>query len=332
MGAAENPGGWRMHSRFLVLTLAAALAPATLSAQPIATATGLIKEGALTEVSRHVTVILDENAPFVPNVAIVAGDRATLVVDTGLGERNGRIVLAEARKVGDNTEFYTAATHFHPEHDLGATAFPASTKMIRWRTQQQDADELGADLNERFAGFSPALAELLEDAKFRPADIIFDDAITLDLGGVHVRVWGVGPTHTRGDTVFFVEEDRVLIAGDVVMPVFVAASGQSSSIAKWLADLDEFEALDPVTVIPAHGPMGGVEQIRRQREYLTAVRDGVAAAKRDGKPLEAIATDLADRLAAQFEDLASGGGASATGRINAAIEAAYRESNEPPLR
>ena len=309
-----------------VLIAAAALSlGASTSAQPPADATGLIKENARIQVSPHVTVILDDNAPFVPNVGIVVGDRATLIIDTGLGVRNGRIVLSEARKVSKNTEFYTTATHYHPEHDLGATAFPANAKMIRWRDQQKEADELGADITKRFAGFSPAVAELLKDAKFRPADIVFDDAIVLDLGGVHVRIWGVGPTHTAGDTVFLVEEDKVLFAGDVVMPVFVAANGQSSSIAKWLADLDEFDKLNPTKVIPAHGRMGGIELIRRQREYLAAVQSGVAAAKRDGKSLEDTTKQLAEPIAAKFPDLAPGVG-SAAGRVTPAIQAAYREA------
>ena len=315
-----------MSATRLLLAAVALTLGAAAQAQPPANASGLIKENARTQVSPHVTVILDDNAPFVPNVGIVVGDRATLVIDTGIGERNGRIVLSEARKLSKNTEFYTAATHYHPEHDLGATAFPASTKMLRWRDQQKEADELGPDTNKRFASFSPALAELLKDAKFRPADIVFDDAIVIDLGGVHVRVWGVGPTHTRGDTVFFVEEDKVLLAGDVVMPVFVAASGQSSSIVKWLADLDEFDRLNPTKVIPAHGRMGGIELIRRQREYLAAVQSGVAAAKREGKSIEDTTKQLAEPIAAKFPDLAPTGGGPATGRVTAAIQAAYRES------
>ncbi|MEO8466918.1 MAG: MBL fold metallo-hydrolase [Gammaproteobacteria bacterium] len=308
-----------------LLAAAALTLSASAFAQPPASASGLIKENARTQVSPHVTVILDDNAPLVPNVGIVVGDKATLIVDTGIGDRNGRIVLAEARKVSKNTEFYVAATHFHPEHDLGATAFPGAAKMLRWRTQQQDVDELGSDLNQRFAGFSPAIAELLKGAKFRPADILFDDAIRLDLGGVHVRIWGVGPTHTRGDTVFFVEEDKVLFAGDVVMPVFVAASGQASSITKWLVDLDEFDKLNPTKVIPAHGRMGGIELIRHQREYLAAVQSGVTAAKREGKSLEDTTKQLAESIAAKFPDLVPGGGP-ATGRITAAIQAAYREA------
>jgi glyoxylase-like metal-dependent hydrolase (beta-lactamase superfamily II) len=293
--------------------------------QPREAGAPLIKRDSRIELSPHVFVILDDEVSFVPNVGIVAGDRATLIVDTGLGERNGAIVLAEARRVSANTEFYLTATHYHPEHDLGATAFPANAKMLRWRLQQQDVDELGSDTNRRFAGFSPALAELLEGARFRPADILFEDAIRLDLGGVHVRVWGVGPTHTRGDTVFFVEEDRVLIAGDVVMPVFPAVNAQSSSIAKWIADLNELEALRPAKVVPAHGRMGGVELIRRCREYLTAVQSRVAAAKRSGATVEQVTAMLAPLLAAEFADLAAASGP-AMGRINAAITAAYREA------
>ena len=44
----------------------------------------------------------------------------------------------------------------------------------------------------------------------------------------------VGPTHTRGDTVFFVEEDRVLFAGDVVMNSSFLAAGASTSMRAWL--------------------------------------------------------------------------------------------------
>lgn len=285
----------------------------------------LIKQDAAIKVSDHAFVILDDNVGFVPNVGLVVGERATLIVDTGLGDRNGAIVLAEARKLGDNTEFYLTATHFHPEHDLGATAFPADAKMVRWRAQQAEADEVGQQTIERFKQFSPAVAELLAGARFRPVDTLFDAEITIDLGGVHVRLIGVGPNHTLGDTVMFVEEDRVLFTGDVVMSVFPAASAQSGSIAKWLDNLAAFTALSPTVVVPAHGRLGDAEMIRNYRDYLTAVRERTAAAKRQGQSLEAAQQALAGALAQQFAVLQPPSGAAA-GRINAAIAAAYREA------
>jgi len=295
------------------------------TSQPSAGAAPLIEQDARVRLAPHSFVILDDNRSFVPNVGLVVGDRATLVIDTGLGERNGEIVLAEARQQSGNTEFYVAATHYHPEHDLGATAFPANAKMLRWRAQQTDVDELGAQTNARFATFSPALAELLKTARFRDADVLFDGTLRLDLGGVHVRIWGVGPTHTRGDTVFYVEEDRVLYAGDVVMPVFPAANADFSSIAKWIADMSEFEALEPAVVVPAHGATGDAGFIRRFHDYLTTVQARTAAAKRAGKSADEAVAELAGPVAAEFPALAPAAGSPA-GRINAAIRAAYREA------
>jgi glyoxylase-like metal-dependent hydrolase (beta-lactamase superfamily II) len=292
-------------------------------AQPPAGPPPLIKQDAARKVGDHTFVILDDNVGMVPNVGIVIGERATLIVDTGLGERNGAIVLAEARKQSDNTEFYLTATHFHPEHDLGATAFPANAKMVRWSAQETEGKEQGQQMIERFSTFSPANAELLAGARFRPVDTLFDDEVRLDLGGVHVRVKGVGPNHTRGDTVMFVEEDRVLFTGDVVMSVFPSANGQSGSVDKWIANMTEFEGLAPAVVVPAHGRLGDVQFIRRYRDYLTAVRDETRASKRQGKTLEETQQALSPALAQRFADLAPANGQS-TGRINAAIQMAYR--------
>lgn len=302
--------------------LIAVLAP-RVGAQPPAAVNPMIRQDSSTEVSEHVHVILDDNVNFVPNVGIVVGERATLIVDTGLGPDNGRIVLEEARKLSDNDHFYLTATHFHPEHDLGATAFPENATMIRWTDQQAEADSVGRETIDRFAGFSPVLAELLESADFRPADIVFNDEISVDLGGVHVRIVGVGPNHTRGDTVFFVEEDRVLFTGDVVMSIFPAVSAQSASIAKWLANMDAFESLNPRVVVPAHGRMGDGGFIRRYRDYFLAVRDAVGRAKREGATADEAAARLAGPLAEQFADLRPVAGSPA-GRINAAIQAAFR--------
>ncbi|MFD1050146.1 hypothetical protein ACFQ1S_33800, partial [Kibdelosporangium lantanae] len=48
------------------------------------------------EVADGVHVILDNRTPLVPNVGIILGDDAALVVDTGLGPRNGAYVLDQA--------------------------------------------------------------------------------------------------------------------------------------------------------------------------------------------------------------------------------------------
>src|SRR5690349_15342549 len=168
--------------------------------------TPLIRENATVKVSEHVYVIPDGNVGGVPNVGIIVGSKATLVVDTGLGPRNGQTVLREVEKVSKNVDMYVVSTHFHAEHVLGESAFPPTARLIRSRAQQQDIDQFGVQPN--FATRSPAMAELVKDAQFRRADEFFDSERNLDLGGVRVRLLWYGGTHTNGDTMIFVEGDR----------------------------------------------------------------------------------------------------------------------------
>src|SRR5262245_8567994 len=84
----------------------------------------VVKEGTTVKVSDHVYVIPDDKASMVPNVGIVVGRRATLVVDPGMGVPSGQAVLREVAKVSSNTELYIVNTHFHSEHTTGEAAFP----------------------------------------------------------------------------------------------------------------------------------------------------------------------------------------------------------------
>ena len=129
--------------------------------------------------------------------------------------------------------------------------------MIRSRDQQKDIDEFGLELAKTFSGRSPAMADLLKGAEFRKADLFFEREHQLDLGGVRVRIMAVGPTHTRGDTVFFVEGDAVLFAGDVAMPAISRRlqARTRASACGWPA-LARLAALKPARVVPSHGSHG----------------------------------------------------------------------------
>ena len=179
---------------------------------------------------------------LVPNIGIVVGDKATLVVDTGMGPVNGAAVMREVAKVSKNSKLYLVTTHYHAEHVAGIAAFPAGTTFVISRQQQKDLDELGPDVTRRFAGFSPGIAEMLKDAPVRKADVLFDREHVIDLGGVRVKLLALGSTHTPGDTMVFVEQDRVLFAGDVVMNKVPVAFSQTSSVAIWVNVLKELRA------------------------------------------------------------------------------------------
>jgi glyoxylase-like metal-dependent hydrolase (beta-lactamase superfamily II) len=247
----------------------------------------IVKVEGLRQISAHVHIIPDNSVPLVPNVGYVVGDRAVLVIDTGLGPRNGAAVYEVAKKLAGTKALFLVTTHVHPEHDLGAQAFPATTTLIRSIDQVNEIAEAGLQLAKVFASRSPLNAELLKDADFRKADITFERGYDLDLGGVQAKLTAMGPNHTAGDTIVWIEPDRVLFAGDLAMRAQPAFASPRSSIRQWLASLDRLEALNPAIVVPSHGPTGdGTGFITGYRAYLTEVRDRAAAEKRAGRSVE----------------------------------------------
>jgi glyoxylase-like metal-dependent hydrolase (beta-lactamase superfamily II) len=298
------------------VVMAAALAAAQ-SAPP----DPLIRDNAISRVSEHVHVISDLDVGLVPNVGIIVGTKGTLVVDTGLGPRNGETVLRVTNSVSTNAELYVVSTHFHPEHALGESAFPATAKLIRAQTQQKDIDEFGLALAKTFASRSPLVADLLEGAQFRKADIFFDREYTLDLGGVRVRMLSLGPTHTRGDTIVWVEGDRILFAGDVVMNrTFVALASPYSSVRTWLADFDQLEPLRPLKVVPSHGPVGGASLIAEQRSMMKAIQSRAVDLKRQGKSVDETAQTAQTEFQAKYPDW------TAPARVGLIARTAYAEA------
>src|SRR3954470_2268336 len=71
-----------------------------------------------------------------PNIGIVVGRGATLVVVTGLGPRNGATVARVAKRLAPGNKLYLTTTHFHPEHAGGVAGFPDGTVLIRPKVQQ----------------------------------------------------------------------------------------------------------------------------------------------------------------------------------------------------
>jgi len=280
----------------------------------------LVRENVTVKVAPHVWVIPDGNVGLVPNVGIVVGSRATLVVDTGLGPRNGATVLKEVAKVSTNTELYVATTHYHPEHSLGGAAFPATAKFIRPSIQQQEMQEVGKTIQNTFANMSPLHKELLDGVEYPRADILFEREHRLDLGGIHVRLFTRGPLHTKGDTLIVVEEERVLFSGDVVMNNAFLAASATSSIKTWLATLDELDALKPTVVVPSHGGVGDAALITRDREYLTLIVMKVADLKAQGKTADEVAQLVPIEVQPRFA------GWTAPARVAIAARAAYAEA------
>jgi glyoxylase-like metal-dependent hydrolase (beta-lactamase superfamily II) len=269
----------------------------------------LVDVSALAQVADGVWVIGDRHVPLVPNIGIVVGERAALVVDTGIGPRNGRAVLAAARSLAGDKPLYLTITHFHPEHGYGAQAFKRVARIVYNQAQGEDLARKGEAYLAMFRGMGATIAAALDGAELVEADELYaGESFDLDLGGRTAMLRTFGRAHTGGDQIVFVRDSGVLFAGDLAeestFPIFPWFPPDDAEIDAhgWLRALDACLALKPKTVVPGHGDVGGAEILSAAREYITDVRDKVAEALARGASRQDLVEQLRPELLAAHPD------------------------------
>ena len=112
--------------RVVALAFLAVIAAAPVVAQQgAAPQPALVREGVTEKLTQHVWAIPDGSAPLVPNVGIIVGSKAVLVVDTGMGPPNGAIVAQVAAK------FAAQRIAVQPAPRLGSSKVHAAIAGLR---------------------------------------------------------------------------------------------------------------------------------------------------------------------------------------------------------
>ena len=257
------------------------------------------------KLAEHSWMIADRNIPLVPNVGIIVGSHSTLVIDTGTGPANGKIVHDAAAKLGPQNKLYLATTHVHPEHDLGASGFPESTTMIRSEAQQREIAADGLTLSHNLQNLSPNIRELLAGSEFRAADITFSNRYELDLGGVTVVMTSVGPARTLGDTAFHVVEDKVLYAGELMVDSIPNLFSQFSHIENWSVSLDKLAELNAEIIVPGHGELVDTDTKTNLQEFLVDLLNRTTELSTGTVDRAASIETLKQELSVRYADWAS---------------------------
>ncbi|MEV0358723.1 MBL fold metallo-hydrolase [Nocardia sp. NPDC050697] len=210
----------------------------------------------------------------VNNAGLIRSGGHAALVDTTATERRSRALAATVAELlhGAAPE-WLVNTHFHGDHSFGNAVFDRSLIVAHTETRAE-AERAGLGMTTLWRDVDWGAIEL------RLPDLTVDAGAVLHLGGTALELIHPGPAHTTGDLLAWLPEQRVLFAGDIVM-AGVAPYCLMGSVAGTLAALDAAAALDPLIVVPGHGPVSGPEVIAENRRYLRWVQrlaaEGAAA-------------------------------------------------------
>ena len=268
-----------------------------------------VDPSALSEIAKGVFIIGDRRVPLVPNIGIVLGDDAALVVDTGIGPANGAKVLEIAKDLAGPRPLTLTLTHFHPEHGFGAQTFKGVAKIIYNEAQRDELKRKGEAFLGMFRTFGPAVAAALEGTTIvEPDETYSGPSATIDLGGRSVELRATGKAHTLGDQTVHVPDCGVVFTGDLaeerMFPIFPWFPPDEIDIdaVNWARVLTALDAEAPRIVIPGHGAQGGAEIVRTVRDYMIDLGRRVKSRRARDEDAEAIVAALGPVIRSEHPD------------------------------
>jgi glyoxylase-like metal-dependent hydrolase (beta-lactamase superfamily II) len=217
---------------------------------------------------------------------VVTGDG--VVVFDALGTPVlGRAMIAAIAKVTPQPIRRVIVSHYHADHVYGLQALKAAGAEI-WAYRKGEAYFTSGAAAERLAQRRTDLFPWVDDKTVvvKP-DLWLDGDTTFRMGGLTVRLVYSEGAHSPEDLMLYVEEDRLLFAGDLIFAGRIPFVGNADSKG-WLKAMDKMIALHPAVVVPGHGPVSrDVERdLVLTRDYLTYLREAMGRAVRDLEPFD----------------------------------------------
>jgi len=239
-----------------------------------------------------------------PNTGIVVGDDAVMVIDTQATPVMAQDVIRRIRTVTDKPIRYVVLSHYHAVRVLGAAGYEPDHVIASRDTYDLIVERGEADMKSEIERF-PRLFRAVESVPgLTWPTIVFEKRMTLMMGKLRVEIMQLGRGHTKGDTVVWLPDDRVLFSGDLVEFDATPYTGDAY-LQDWPATLDAIAALEPGKLVPGRGAAlknpaevkAGLEGTRAfVTEMFGAVRDGARA----GKDLRTVYRETYDRLKPKF--------------------------------
>jgi len=156
---------------------------------------------------------------------------------------------------------------FHDNYSKGNVAY---ADVLKIGTEDYRTDLLALMQRQKVSA---------EEQAARLPNQTFRDRLTLYFGGKEIQILFVGRAHTRGDSVIFVPQDRIVYLSELFFAEQFLFINDGYGI-DWLRALDAVEALGADIFVPGHGPIPADPRetrqgLRRFRQMLVDVRDAV---------------------------------------------------------
>lgn len=216
-----------------------------------------------------------------PNLGYIRGDKYTLMIDAGNSREHVQMFMEELQKEGLKKPDFVALTHWHWDHTYGLHAVDAVSiacsktndllhKMSKW-SFSDEAMEARIQSGEDISFCTEMIKKEYPDRSkihIVPAEIVFENYMVLELGGISCRMLRIGGSHSEDSVIFHIPEEEFVFLGDS------DSEDHHHGEPKFYPDLlqdyyEALKALDFTYCLPGHWtPQTKEEQLKYLEEEL----------------------------------------------------------------
>jgi len=215
------------------------------------------------------------------NAVVLVTDEGVLVIDTRQHPRDGQDLIDRIRKVTDKPIRWVINSHFHGDHHFGNPAFKKvgativaqkETARLMEKLQPKELARRGDFFQSR--GYDPKEVNLVLP------DVTFDSEMTIRLGNRDIRLAYLGPGQQAGDTFVFFPHRRMVFTTGMFGPRSMPNMAFTPSVENWIKLLEQLAAMDVDQILPAHGDVSTIADVKELAAMLAdeyaIVKDAVA--------------------------------------------------------
>ena len=215
------------------------------------------------------------------NIGVVLGGGGAAVVDTRASHVEARQLLDDVSALTDLPIRWAINTYWHWDHTFGNTLFPAVPIHAHTRAYARLAADGEAAKSGAVGWIGEDRMAEIDEVQITLPNVIFDERLTIDLGGRSIILRYLGRGHTDNDIVVTVTDASVVFAGDLLEESAPPAFSDAFPLS-WADTVAEVIELGATTTVPGHGDVMTPGDVTTQHEELTAV----AAACGEGLALD----------------------------------------------
>ena len=230
-----------------------------------------------------------------PNTGVIIGDDAVMVIDTQATPVMAQDVIRRIREVTDKPIRYVLMSHYHAVRVLGASAYQSQQVIASQDTYDLIVERGAQDMKSEIERF-PRLFRAVETIPgLTWPTMTFKGEMTVWLGKLEVKLMQLGRGHTKGDTVAWLPQQKILFSGDLVEFDATPYAGDAY-FQDWPNTLDRIAALKPNALVPGRGaalttPAMVQAGLAGTRAFVSDLYASVKAGAAAGKDLRNIYKD-----------------------------------------